>query len=100
MCVNAPNAFNLACTVTAKRWDTFFHALDMAIGPWLNNNQETLMNKDQVKGGVEEAKGKVKEVTGKILDDDDMELEGNIQKNVGKVQKGFGDLKDDIKKNK
>ena len=100
MCVNAPNAFNLACTVTVKRWDTFFHALDMAIGSRLHNYQETLMNKDQVKGRVEEAKGKVKEVTGKILDDDDMELEGNVQKNVGKVQKGLGDLKDDIKKDK
>jgi len=52
----------------------------MAIWAWLNNYQETLMNKDQIKGRVEEAKGKVKEVTGMILDDDEMELEGNIQK--------------------
>ena len=100
MCVNAPNAFNLACTFAVKRWDTFFHALDMAIGSWLNNNQETRMNKDQVKGRVEEAKGKVKEAAGVILDDEGMEIEGNVQKNVGKVQKGFGDLKDDIKKDK
>jgi hypothetical protein len=38
----------------------------MAIWSWLNNNQETLMNKDQVKGRVEEAKGKVKGSVAKI----------------------------------
>jgi uncharacterized protein YjbJ (UPF0337 family) len=62
-----------------------------------NNYQETLMNKDQVKGKVEEVKGKVKEAAGVILDDKGMEIEGNVQKNVGKVQSGFGDLKEDIK---
>jgi uncharacterized protein YjbJ (UPF0337 family) len=62
------------------------------------NYQETLMNKDQIKGRVEEAKGKVKEAAGVILDDKGMEIEGNVQKNVGKVQSGFGDLKEDIKK--
>jgi len=60
-------------------------------------HQETLMNKDQIKGRVEEAKGKVKEATGVLLDDEGMEVEGNIQKNVGKIKKGFGDLKEDIK---
>ena len=63
-----------------------------------NNNQETLMNKDQVEGLVEEVKGKVKEAAGVILDDKGMEIEGNVQKNVGKVQSGFGDLKEDVKK--
>jgi uncharacterized protein YjbJ (UPF0337 family) len=74
--------------------------LVMTIWSWLNYYQETLMNKDQVKGKVEEAKGKVKEAAGVILDDKGMEIEGNVQKNVGKVQKGFGDLKEDVKKNK
>jgi uncharacterized protein YjbJ (UPF0337 family) len=64
----------------------------------INNYQETLMNKDQVKGLVEEVKGKVKEAAGVIMDDKEMEIEGNVQKNVGKVQSGFGDLKEDIKK--
>ena len=63
-----------------------------------NNYQETLMNKDQLKGRVEEAKGKVKEATGVILDDKGMEIEGNVEKNVGKVKSGFGDLKEEIKK--
>jgi uncharacterized protein YjbJ (UPF0337 family) len=86
--------------VISKRWKTLSRALVMAIWSWLHNYQETLMNKDQIKGRVEEAKGKVKEATGKILDDDDMELEGNVQKNVGKVRAGFGDLNDDIKKDR
>ena len=38
----------------------------MAIELWLNNNQETLMNKNQLKGRVEEAKSKVKEAKGKV----------------------------------
>ena len=80
--------------------DISFYALVMAIGSRLHNYQETLMNKDQVKGGVKEAKGKVKEVTGKVLDDKGMEVEGNVQKNVGKGRAGFGDLKEDLKKNK
>ena len=90
--------FSFARITFFEHWEKLSCALIMAIESRLHNYQETLMNKDQVKGRVEEAKGKVKEVTGKILDDEDMELEGNVQKNVGKVQAGFGDLKDDIKK--
>ncbi|MFZ2171613.1 MAG: CsbD family protein, partial [Methylococcaceae bacterium] len=100
MCVTVPTGFSFACILLSKRSETTFHALVMAIWSWLNNYQETPMNKDQVKGRVEEAKGKVKEVTGKLLDDEGMEIEGNVQKNVGKIQKGFGDLKEDIKKDK
>jgi hypothetical protein len=40
----------------------------MAIWSWLNNNQETLMNKNQLKGRVEEAKTKVKEAKRKVKD--------------------------------
>jgi len=60
-------------------------------------NEETLMNKDQIKGRVKEVEGKVKEVTGKILDDKAMELEGNIKKNAGNAQAAFGDMKEDMK---
>jgi uncharacterized protein YjbJ (UPF0337 family) len=98
MCAAARNEFSFTCILLSKRWETTFHALVMAIWSWLNNYQETLMNKDQIKGKVEEAKGKIKEVAGKILDDKGMEIEGNVQKNVGKVQSGFGNLKEDIKK--
>ncbi len=82
MCAAAQIEFSFKGIVATERWETPFRALVMTIWSWLNNYyQETLMNKDQVKGRVEETKGKVKEV-------------------VGKVQKGFGDLKEDIKKDK
>jgi uncharacterized protein YjbJ (UPF0337 family) len=97
MCAAARTEFSFACILLAKRWETTFHALVLAIWSWLNNYQETIMNKDQIKGRVEELKGKVKEVAGKVLDDKGKEIEGNVQKNVGKVQKGYGDIKEDIK---
>jgi uncharacterized protein YjbJ (UPF0337 family) len=97
MFVTVPTELGFACNISTEQWETSFHVLVLTIWSWLNNYQESLMNKDQIKGKVEEAKGKVKEVVGKVLDDKGMEIEGNVQKNVGKVQKGFGDLKEDIK---
>jgi uncharacterized protein YjbJ (UPF0337 family) len=83
--------FRFASIVLIKRCKNIIAQLALT-------HQETLMNKDQVKGHIEEAKGKVKEVTGKILDDKEMEVEGNIQKNIGKVKAGVGNIKEDIKK--
>jgi uncharacterized protein YjbJ (UPF0337 family) len=60
--------------------------------------QETIMNKDQIKGRIKEAKGKVKEVTGKIVSNKTLEEKGKIQTTIGKVQARYGDLKDDLKK--
>jgi uncharacterized protein YjbJ (UPF0337 family) len=62
-----------------------------------SDQQESAMNKDQVKGRIEEATGKVKEVTGKVTGDKDLEQEGKVQNIGGKVQAGYGDLKEDIK---
>jgi uncharacterized protein YjbJ (UPF0337 family) len=61
-------------------------------------NQETIMNKDQVKGRIKKSEGKIKEVTGKVVGNKTLEEKGRIQKNVGKVQSGYGDLKKDLKK--
>lgn len=66
----------------------------------LENQDSTIINKDQVDGRVEQTKGKIKEVTGKVVGDKQMEVEGSIQKNMGKVQAGYGDLKQDIKDKK
>jgi uncharacterized protein YjbJ (UPF0337 family) len=62
-----------------------------------NRCQESIMNKDQVKGRFEEAKGKVKEIAGNLVGNEDLEQEGQIQNAKGKVQAGYGDLKEDIK---
>jgi len=60
--------------------------------------EETVMNKDQVKGRIENAKGRVKEATGKITGNKTLEQKGRIGKVLGRVQAGYGDLKDDLKK--
>jgi len=96
MYVTAPTEFIFSCILQTKSWETH-SKLGHGYLVMVEYYQETLMNKDQVKGIVEEAKGKVKEAAGVILDDDKLELEGNVQKNVGKAQKGLGDLKEDIK---
>jgi uncharacterized protein YjbJ (UPF0337 family) len=62
------------------------------------DDQESTMNKDQVKGRLEEAKGKAKEVTGKAIGNKSLEQKGKVQNVGGKVQAGYGDLKEDIKK--
>jgi len=100
MFVNAPTDISFACNIFKWAMENIIPRFGYDYLVMAKNNQETLMNKDQVKGRVEEAKGKVKEAAGVILDDKGMEIEGNVQKNVGKVQKGLGDLKDDIKKDK
>jgi uncharacterized protein YjbJ (UPF0337 family) len=96
MCVAVPTALNFVRIIYGKHWKSTIHASVMTIGSWLTY-QETLMNKDQVKGKIEEAKGKVKEAAGVILDDKELETEGNVEKNIGKVRSGFGDLKEDLK---
>ena len=60
MCVTARTELTFACIVITEQWETSFHVLVMTIWLWLNIYQETLMNKDQIKGRVEEVKGKVK----------------------------------------
>jgi hypothetical protein len=37
MCAAARTEFSFACILLAKRWETTFHALVMAIWSWLNN---------------------------------------------------------------
>lgn len=59
--------------------------------------QESIMNKDQVKGRIKEAKGKAKEIAGKVVGNKDLEQEGKIENADGKVQAGYGDLREDVK---
>jgi uncharacterized protein YjbJ (UPF0337 family) len=59
-----------------------------------DNNQETLMKKDQVKDSVEEAKGKVKEAKGKVK-----KAKGKVKEAKGKV-KETGDVMLDDKGNR
>lgn len=61
------------------------------------NREETVVNKDQVKGRVKEVKGKAKQIAGILVGDKTMEQKGKVQNAVGKAQAGYGDLKKDLK---
>lgn len=50
------------------------------------NNEDTAMDKDQIKGSAEQAKGAVKQTAGKIFGDKKLETEGKTDKAAGKVQ--------------
>jgi uncharacterized protein YjbJ (UPF0337 family) len=58
--------------------------------------QESIMNKDQIRGRTEQAKGKIKEVVGKAIGNKDLERKGKIENTKGKVQAEYGDVKGDI----
>jgi uncharacterized protein YjbJ (UPF0337 family) len=58
--------------------------------------EETMVNKNQVKGAVEHAKGKVKEVAGKVFGDKKMQAKGNVEKNMGKVQSAVGNTQQSV----
>lgn len=60
--------------------------------------EETVMNKDQVKGRIQQVKGRVKELTGTIVGNKTLEQKGRIGKALGSLRAGYGDLKDDLKK--
>jgi len=59
--------------------------------------EETIMDKDRIKGSAEQAKGAVKETAGKILGDKKLETEGKTDKAAGKVQNAIGGLKDAVR---
>jgi uncharacterized protein YjbJ (UPF0337 family) len=95
MCATVQNASNFRLIfVHSERWIS-----STALRAIVNSyDQESIMNKDQVKGRIEEAKGKVKEVAGKVVGNKDLEQKGKIQNAEGKVQAGYGDLREDVKK--
>lgn len=95
MCATAQIASGFKCIlIYRERWIS-----STALRVIVNHHyQESIMNKDQVKGGAEQAKGKTKEVAGKAVGNKELEQEGKLENTGGKVQKGYGDVKEDIKK--
>ena len=61
------------------------------------NCENTIMDKDRIKGSAEQAKGAVKETAGKIFGDKKLETEGKTDKAAGKVQNAVGGLKDAVR---
>jgi uncharacterized protein YjbJ (UPF0337 family) len=60
--------------------------------------QESIMNKDQVKGRVKQAAGKIKETAGKLSGNKSLEQKGKVRNAAGDAQAAKGDLKNDIQK--
>jgi uncharacterized protein YjbJ (UPF0337 family) len=62
------------------------------------SDEETVMNKDQVKGRIEKAKGKITELAGMIAGNKIVEEKGRIGKTLGSVQARYGDRRESLKK--
>jgi uncharacterized protein YjbJ (UPF0337 family) len=63
--------------------------------------EQSNMNKDQVKGAAKDVAGKVQEEAGKLVGSKEQQIKGLSKQISGKVQKGIGDAKqavEDIKK--
>ncbi len=59
---------------------------------------DTLVNKDQVKGRIAKAVGRLKEAAGMIAGHSSLEQKGRIAKTLGSVRARYGDRKDALKK--
>jgi uncharacterized protein YjbJ (UPF0337 family) len=59
--------------------------------------EETIMNKDQVKGTAKDVAGKIQEEAGKLVGNKSQQAKGLSKQVEGKVQKGVGDLKEIVK---
>ena len=64
---------------------------------WRFPREDTVMNKDQVKGRIEEAKGSIKETVGKVVGSTKLKTEGAVEKAAGKTEATYGDAKDKVK---
>src|SRR5205085_9277684 len=56
--------------------------------------EQSMVDKDRIKGSAEQAKGKVKEFAGKVTGDQKTETEGKADQVKGKVQNTAGGIKD------
>lgn len=65
-----------------------------------NPREETVMNRDQVKGRMKEAMGKVQQKAGKATGSVKEQAKGLGKEIAGKVQKNVGDARNDAENNR
>jgi uncharacterized protein YjbJ (UPF0337 family) len=68
---------------------------------WRLETEQSIMNKDQVKGTAKDVVGKVQEEAGKLAGNKEQQIKGLSKQISGKAQKGLGDVKqavDDLEK--
>jgi uncharacterized protein YjbJ (UPF0337 family) len=56
--------------------------------------EESIMDKDRIKGAADQAKGSVKKAAGDLLGDQKLKSEGVADKAKGKVESAVGGAKD------
>jgi uncharacterized protein YjbJ (UPF0337 family) len=59
--------------------------------------EQSNMNKDQVKGVAKDVAGKVQEQAGKLVGSKEQQVKGLSKQIAGKVQKDVGDVKQAVK---
>jgi uncharacterized protein YjbJ (UPF0337 family) len=58
--------------------------------------EQSNMNKDQVKGVAKDVAGKVQEEAGRLVRSKEQQIKGLSKQIAGKAQKGFGDVKQSV----
>jgi len=58
--------------------------------------EQSNMNKDQVKGAAKDVVGKIQEEAGKVVGSKEQQIKGLSKQISGKAQKGVGDVKEAI----
>jgi uncharacterized protein YjbJ (UPF0337 family) len=62
--------------------------------PRCHNPEETIVDKEHVKGAADKAKGAFKDALGKMTGDKKMQVEGKFDKAKGAAHEAVGDVKD------
>ena len=70
----------------------------LSSSPWEPQSEETIVDKEHVKGAADKAKGAIKEAAGKMTGDKDMQAEGKFDKAKGAAHQAAGDIKDAMKR--
>jgi uncharacterized protein YjbJ (UPF0337 family) len=60
--------------------------------------ENTIMNKNQIKGAAKDVAGKVQEEAGKLVGSKEQQVKGLNNQIAGKAEKSFGDAKEAVKR--
>jgi uncharacterized protein YjbJ (UPF0337 family) len=73
------------------------HRLTTGAGPFRQQKEENVMDKDRIAGSAKEVIGGIKEATGKAVGDAKLKADGKAEKVEGKIQNAVGGIKDALK---
>jgi uncharacterized protein YjbJ (UPF0337 family) len=70
----------------------------LRFGAFCDHSQESMMDKQHIKGAADKAKGAVKDAAGKLTGDKQMQAEGKLDKAKGEARSAVGDVKDAVRR--